>query len=69
MNCYNAGVVKLHAVPQPDYGIAGQPNLGIFLPGKKLAGSTLSQQFGKKHTCKSFYMKTKTYGNLKSMVR
>lgn len=36
MNCYNAGVVKLHAVPRPDYGIAGQPNLGIFLPGKKI---------------------------------
>ena len=38
MNCYNAGVVKLHAVPRPDYGIAGQPNLGIFLPGKNWQG-------------------------------
>lgn len=36
MNSYNAGVVKLHAVPRPDYGIAGQPNLGIFLPGRKI---------------------------------
>ena len=36
MGSYNAGVVKLHAVPRPDYGIAGQPNIGIFLPGKKI---------------------------------
>ena len=62
MNCYNAGVVKLHAVPRPDYGIAGQPNLGIFLPGKKIGRVNTQPAIWEKHICKSFYMKTKLMG-------
>lgn len=36
MPSLKAGVVKLHAVPKPDYGLAGEPNLGSFTPGKKM---------------------------------
>ena len=38
MDRYSAGVVKLYSEPKPDHGMAGMPNLGMFLPGKKLVG-------------------------------
>ena len=36
MDRYSAGVVKLYSEPKPDHGMAGMPNLGMFLPGKKI---------------------------------
>lgn len=42
MESFKAGVIKLHAVPKPDYGLAGQSNLGLFTLGRKL-GRTNTQ--------------------------
>ena len=39
----------------PDYGIAGQPNIGIFLPGKKIGRINTQPAIWKKHTCKNLY--------------
>lgn len=48
MECYNAGVIKLHAVPKPDHGLAGQPNLGLFNRGKKMGRTNTQPALWKK---------------------
>jgi len=48
MESHKAGVIKLHAVPRPDYGLAGQANLGLFNRGKKMGRTNTQPALWKK---------------------
>ena len=61
MNCYNAGVVKLHAVRDPIMVSQDNQTWVYFCQEKNWQVNT-QPAIWKKHICKSFYMKTKLMG-------